>query len=41
MTIYVERETGRKYRLVKIYSETGNAMERSTLRRYSAVKRYV
>lgn len=39
--IYTERQTGRKYWLIKIYSEVGKFMNAHDLRRYDIVKRYV
>lgn len=39
--IETERQTGRQYRIVKRYEETGKYMEARTLRRYSLLKRYI
>lgn len=39
--IYTERQTGRKYQLIKVESSTGRCMDRVTLARYDIVKRYV
>lgn len=40
-TVLIERGTGRKYRLAKVYRPTGRCAERDTFRRYDIVKRYV
>lgn len=40
-SLTTDRHTGRQYRLVKRYSETGRYMESSTLRRYDLFKQYV
>lgn len=39
--IYTERQTGRKYQLVKVASEAGRCMDRVTLIRYDIIKRYI
>lgn len=42
--IYIDRNTGRKYNLVKVFASTeshATHMEASTGRRYNLVKRYI
>lgn len=40
-TTFIERATGRKYQLEKRPAADGTYMNRTTLRRYHLIKRYI
>lgn len=39
--VTIDRHSGRSYQLLKVYRDTGMCTERTTLRRYDIVKRYI
>lgn len=41
MQIFTERGTFRRYRVVRVYRESGRFAEAGTFRRYELVRRYV